>query len=241
MAEIFLSYKSERRHAAAHLAKLLECYGYTVWYDYHLLSGGDFAQETSQRIRQAKAVIVLWCKLAAQSEWVMREAAIAAKLGILVPARIEQCELRQGFGGNYLELSGWSGAPFERTLFPLLDAVTLRTGRPPRLDYAAMRGLDEDWFSGGTPAMTGFPLVESAQPEEEPLLLTTPLDQTMLDAVAEEVRMAQAERAKAEEHARAALEEARRPARAGNAEEEALRRREVAKLAEELAGSLWKG
>ena len=241
MAEIFISYKSERRNAAAHLAKLLECYGYTVWFDYHLLNGADFAEETAQRIRQAKAVIVLWCKLAAQSEWVMREAAMAAKLGILVPARIEPCELRQGVGGNYIELSGWSGAPFERTLFPLLDGVTLRAGRGPKLDYKAMRGLDEDWFSGGAHSLTGFPLVESAQPEEEPLLLTTPLDQSMLDAVAEEVRKAQVERARAEEYARAAVEDARRRPGAVNSEEEARRQLEVAKLAEELAGSLWRG
>jgi len=39
MAEIFISYKSERRKAAAHLAKILERCGYTVCYDYSLVKG----------------------------------------------------------------------------------------------------------------------------------------------------------------------------------------------------------
>ena len=77
MAEIFISYKSERRAAAAHLAKILERYGYTVWFDYHLVKGDDFADEIDRRIREAKAVVVLWCKLAVQSVWVRREAALA--------------------------------------------------------------------------------------------------------------------------------------------------------------------
>jgi hypothetical protein len=39
MADIFISYKSERRKAAAHFAKILERYGYSVWYDYSLVKG----------------------------------------------------------------------------------------------------------------------------------------------------------------------------------------------------------
>ena len=42
MAEIFISYKSERRPAARHLAKVLAGYGYDSWYDYGLIPGHDF-------------------------------------------------------------------------------------------------------------------------------------------------------------------------------------------------------
>ena len=102
MAEIFISYKSERRKAAGHLAKILERYGYTVWFDYHLVKGDDFADEIDRRIREAKALVVLWCKLAVQSVWVRREAALAGKLGILVPAKIEPCELRVDFDARII-------------------------------------------------------------------------------------------------------------------------------------------
>ncbi len=242
MAEIFISYRSERRKAAAHLAKILECFGYTVWHDYHLLNGGGFAEETGQRIREAKAVVVLWCRLSAQSEWVMREAAMAAKSGSLVPVQIEPCALSVDFASNYTDLSVWSGAPFDRELFPLLDGITLRVGRGPQLDYGAMRTHDEDWYRGGALSLTEFPLGPSAQPEEEPLLLTTPLDQPTLNAVAEEVRQVQAaERAQHEEMARLAVESARqRPgAVSAGGEEELDRQAEVARLAEQLISSLW--
>ena len=61
MAEIFISYKSERRKAAEHLAKILRCYGYSVWFDYSLLKGADFGFQIDAKIREAKAAVVLWC------------------------------------------------------------------------------------------------------------------------------------------------------------------------------------
>ncbi len=46
MVEIFISYKSERRKAAEHLAEILRCHGYDVWFDYSLLKGADFGRES---------------------------------------------------------------------------------------------------------------------------------------------------------------------------------------------------
>ena len=181
MAEIFISYKSERRKAAAHLAKILERYGYTVWFDYHLVKGDDFADEIDRRIREAKALVVLWCKLAVRSVWVRREAALAAKLGIAVPAMIEPCELRVDFASDdYTDLSGWNGAPLDRKLFPLLDGIAHRVGRPPRLDFMAMREYEEDWHRFGAPSLKAFALdapvkaQEATQPKPLPVSSAEP-------------------------------------------------------------------
>ena len=169
MAEIFISYKSERRKAAAHLAKILERYGYTVWFDYHLVKGDDFADEIDQRIREAKALVVLWCKLAVQSVWVRREAALAAKLKILAPAKIEPCELRVDFDSeDYTDLSDWNGAPVDHKLYPLLDGIAHRVGRPPRLDFKAMRDYEEDWRRFGAPSLRAFALEAPVKAGEEP-------------------------------------------------------------------------
>jgi hypothetical protein len=234
MADIFISYKSERREAAAHLAKILECYGYSVWCDYHALDADDLAAQTAQLIDQAKAVIVLWCRLSADSDWVIHEAAAAAKLGAFVPAKIEPCHVSVDFGGNCIDLSEWNGAPFNRALFPLLDAITLRTGRGPQLDYGALRAWDEVWFAAGARCMADFSLCPSAQPTEEPLLLTTPLDEPTLSAVAVGLQQAQMERARQEEAARQAVEQARqRPADKHGAQDD------LNNLAEELMRSLW--
>ncbi len=35
MADVFISYKRERRNAADHLAHILELNGFSVWFDYN--------------------------------------------------------------------------------------------------------------------------------------------------------------------------------------------------------------
>jgi formylglycine-generating enzyme required for sulfatase activity len=167
MAEIFISYKSERRKAAGHLAKILERYGYTVWFDYSLVKGRDFAAQIDAQIREAKALIVLWCSLSVRSEWVADEAALAAKLDILVPAKIEPCELRVDFDRkDYIDLTGWGGAPRDHKLDPLLDGIAHRVGRPPQLDFRAMRDYEEDWRRFGAPSLKAFALEEPVKAEE---------------------------------------------------------------------------
>jgi formylglycine-generating enzyme required for sulfatase activity len=168
MAEIFISYKSERRKAAAHLAKILERYGYAVWFDYHLVKGDDFADEIDRRIREAKAVVVLWCKLSVQSAWVKREAALAAKLGKFVPVKIEPCELRVDFdSGDYTDLSDWNGAPRDHKLDGILKALMQKTGRSPNLDFKAMTEYEEDWRRFGALSLRAFALEEPLEPSQE--------------------------------------------------------------------------
>jgi len=57
MAEIFISYKSERRNAAKHLAGVLTRYGYSVWFDYGLIKGDDFDFLKSATSRTPKVTI----------------------------------------------------------------------------------------------------------------------------------------------------------------------------------------
>ena len=170
MAEIFISYKSERRKAAAHLAKILERYGYTVWYDYSLVKGRDFAAQIDAKIREAKALIVLWCSMSVRSEWVADEAALALDLGILVPAKIELCDLRVDFRRkDYVDLTSWTGSPFDYALHPLLDALKQKIGRSPQLAYEAMRDYDEVWRWLGAPSLRAFGLETPVKADREPL------------------------------------------------------------------------
>jgi hypothetical protein len=76
-ADVFISYKSERRAAAEHLAEILADYGYSVWWDYGLIAGGDFGAQIESELRASKAAVVLWCSLSVNSEWVREEAALA--------------------------------------------------------------------------------------------------------------------------------------------------------------------
>jgi hypothetical protein len=58
MAEVFISYKSERRRAAEHMAVVLERYGYSVWFDYQLIKGRDFGLQIDTRCVKQKR---WWC------------------------------------------------------------------------------------------------------------------------------------------------------------------------------------
>jgi hypothetical protein len=100
-SEIFISYKSERRPAAEHLAKILRLNGYSVWFDDSLIKGRDFALQIDQHIRAARALIALWCPLSVDAHWVHEEVDLAEKLDILVPVKIEPCELKVGDRRSY--------------------------------------------------------------------------------------------------------------------------------------------
>ena len=159
MAEIFISYKSERRKAAEHLAAVLSHYGYSVWFDYQLIKGSDFGLQIDRRIREAKAVVVLWCSLSVGSRWVAEEVDLAHSLGILIPVKIEPCELPVGFRRqDYIDLSSWDGAPRSHELDPLVDALEQRIGRPANLDLKGIRQYEATWRRFGAPKLAAFAL-----------------------------------------------------------------------------------
>ena len=93
MADIFISYKSERKAAARHLDQILTRYGYSVWYDHALQRGDDYESQIQREIRAAKAVVVVWCAQSVESGAVRSEAAYAKGEGKLIPLKIEPCVL----------------------------------------------------------------------------------------------------------------------------------------------------
>jgi hypothetical protein len=159
MAEVFISYKSDRRNAAKHLAGVLTRHGYSVWFDYALIKGDDFEFQLDSQLRAAKAVIVLWCSMSVQSAWVSREASLASKLKTLIPALIEDCELKLAHHtSDYVDLIGWDGSPRSPALDPLLNAVARLVGRPPQADWAKLSEYEENWRMFGSPTLAAFAL-----------------------------------------------------------------------------------
>jgi hypothetical protein len=157
MAEVFISYKSERRRAAEHLAAVVERYGYTVWFDYQLIKGRDFGLQIDRKVREAKALVVLWCTRSVESRWVAEEVDLAHELGILVPVKIEPCALAVGFRRQeYIDLSEWDGAPRSHRLDPLIDALEQKTGRPAAPDFKALRDYETTWRRFGALPLRAF-------------------------------------------------------------------------------------
>jgi formylglycine-generating enzyme required for sulfatase activity len=163
MAEIFISYKSERRKAARHLEQILIRHGYTVWFDHALVRGHDYEAQIQREIGEAKAVIVLWCALSVNSEAVRSEASYAKHKGKQVPVLIEPCELPL-FSAltQRIDLTKATCAPSDPAFYPLLDDIERLVGRAPQPEYKALRDYDATWRAMGAFAFAGFPLETGA-------------------------------------------------------------------------------
>lgn len=84
MTEIFISYARPDEPRANRVAEALRSAGYRVWRDDELPAHRAYAQVIEERLKSAKAVVVLWSADAAKSEWVRAEADSARHLRTLV-------------------------------------------------------------------------------------------------------------------------------------------------------------
>lgn len=110
MADIFLSYSPEdaaiaRRYEAAFVAA-----GLGVWRDPAPDPAAAPGKVAEQKLRAAKAVVVLWSQSAVNMHRVQAEAAVAGNIGTLLPAMIENCNLPESFESiETAEMQGWAG------------------------------------------------------------------------------------------------------------------------------------
>ncbi|QKG72582.1 TIR domain-containing protein [Erythrobacter mangrovi] len=108
--DIFVSYSREDRNAAKRFAMLLESEGFSVWWDAAIHSGESFDEVIEQKLRAAKAAVVLWSPRSVSSRWVRAEATLADKRHIFVPVIIEKCDLPIIFELTHsTDLSEWDG------------------------------------------------------------------------------------------------------------------------------------
>jgi hypothetical protein len=168
VADVFISYKSERRNAAQHLSRILELNGYSVWFDYGLFSGSDFGRQIEREIRAAKAVVVLWCSLSRESRWVLEEADLAIRLGTLTPAWLERVDPPLGFARvDTVDLTVWDGAPRNHLLDRFLNEIARRVGRDPVPSFRGLQAYEETWRSFGAPPLARFALTAPVAEREE--------------------------------------------------------------------------
>jgi len=194
LADVFISYKSERRKAAEHLTAVLESYGFSVWFDYQLVKGRDFGLQIDRKVRETKALVALWCTMSVASRWVAEEVDLAQQLGILVPVKIEPCDLPVGFRRqDYIDLSNWDGAPRSHQLDPLIEALERCIGRAASLDLKRAREYEATWRRFGAPPLGAFALEQPLEVVEAIRFVSpreAPAESAMSDAtVAEAVAL----------------------------------------------------
>jgi len=108
--DIFLSYARADRATARVIADCLAEEGFSVWWDASLHSGETFDEVIEQRLRDAKAVVVLWSPRSVASRWVRAEATQADRKNKLAPAIIEACDRPIIFELTHAaDLCDWTG------------------------------------------------------------------------------------------------------------------------------------
>src|SRR5215471_12658758 len=110
MSEVFISYAHETEAYAKKVAGALRAAGFGVWYDEDLPAHRAFSEVIEERLRAAKAVIVIWSAEAVKSQWVRAEADIARQADALIQVRVDQTKLPLPFSQiQCVDLAGWSG------------------------------------------------------------------------------------------------------------------------------------
>jgi adenylate cyclase len=72
MADIFISYARSTAPQAQQIAEALWVLGYGVWRDDELPTHRSYSEVIEERLKAAKAVVVIWSTEAVKSEWCAR-------------------------------------------------------------------------------------------------------------------------------------------------------------------------
>src|SRR5260221_2666422 len=110
MSEVFISYARSTEGEAKRIAEGLRALGYGVWRDDELPAHRDYSEVIEERLRAARAVVVVWSGEAVKSQWVRAEADLAREAGTLVQLTLADSALPMPF--NHIQgadLRGRSG------------------------------------------------------------------------------------------------------------------------------------
>ncbi|HUO11471.1 MAG TPA: TIR domain-containing protein [Caulobacteraceae bacterium] len=110
MSDVFISYARSTADQARMVAEALRAAGYGVWRDDEIPAHRSFAEVIEERLKAARAVVVIWSAEAVKSEWVQSEADRARQDRKLVQLTIDGAPLPMPFDRiQCADLAGWNG------------------------------------------------------------------------------------------------------------------------------------
>jgi adenylate cyclase len=167
MSDVFVSYARPDEARAERVAESLRTLGYRVWRDDELPAHRAYADVIEERLRSAKAVVVLWSAESAKSQWVRAEADAARSAGTLVQATLDGAIPPMPFNqiqcADLKEWNGDGGTPGWKKLSASIEALA-GPGETPKeapsgkrtrvsvcvLPFANMSGdAEQEYFSDG--------------------------------------------------------------------------------------------
>src|ERR1700712_2376357 len=131
MSDVFISYARSTATQAQRIAKALRALGYNVWRDDDLPAHRPYADVIDERLRAAKAVVVVWSAEASKSQWVRAEADIAREAGTLVQLSLDGAPLPMPFNRvQCADMTGWAGEDDQAGWRKVVGSVAELLGRP---------------------------------------------------------------------------------------------------------------
>ena len=110
MSDIFISYARSTQPQAELIDDALTSLGYSVWRDRELPLHRRYPQVLEERLREARAVVVMWSKDALASDWVRSEAELARQEDKLVQVSVDRSAPPMPFNQIQCgDLAGWTG------------------------------------------------------------------------------------------------------------------------------------
>ena len=97
MSHVFISYARSTAKEAQAVAAALRGLGHDVWLDDEIPAHRAYADVIEERLRAAKAVVVIWSAEAVKSQWVQSEADKAREDGKLVQLNLDGAKLPMPF------------------------------------------------------------------------------------------------------------------------------------------------
>ena len=131
MGEIFLSYARPQAEAAHAVADALRALGREVWRDDDLPPHRAYGEVIEERLREARAVVVLWSGDAVQSQWVRAEADFARNAGKLVQMSLDGSLPPMPFNQIQCDRVAWPPARGDKGWHKVVAAVATLCGAPP--------------------------------------------------------------------------------------------------------------
>ncbi len=131
MSDVFISYARSTAKQAQQVADVLRSLGYGVWRDDELPAHRDYSEVIEERLRAAKAVVVVWSADAVKSQWVRAEADLARESGTLVQLTMDGASLPMPFNRiQCADLCGWQGDTAAAGWKKVADSVAELLGSP---------------------------------------------------------------------------------------------------------------
>ena len=131
MADLFVSYSREDKARAEEVVRLLEDYGWDVFWDQETRAGELWPKVLEEELIKARCLVALWTTTSIASRWVRIEAYEALQNEKLVPVLLDKVrpplEFRQT---QTFDLIGWNGDRQDARLAHLLADLTALAKAP---------------------------------------------------------------------------------------------------------------